>query len=177
VPHEALGAELSTDHHDRTRIFGWKAMIGSAGSFLAVGGIALLDRADDPREVGAQLAWAMWVALPLCVHLIGPARAKEMVILAKRFKADTLLDWGFLDRVVPQEQLLEKSLELAEEYAAMPPMGAQMVKRSVNMITSALDQPIMHMDSDQYLYATSGEDSKEAMSAFFEKRTGVFKGN
>jgi len=36
---------------------------------------------------------------------------------------------------------------------------------------------IMHMDTDQYLFATSGEDSQEAMQAFFEKRPGVFRGN
>ncbi len=33
------------------------------------------------------------------------------------------------------------------------------------------------MDSDQYLYATSGEDFKEAIQAFLEKRKGIFKGN
>ena len=33
------------------------------------------------------------------------------------------------------------------------------------------------MDSDQYLYATSGEDFQEAIQTFFKKRTGVFKGN
>ena len=33
------------------------------------------------------------------------------------------------------------------------------------------------MDSDQYLYATSGEDFKETIQAFLEKRKGNFKGN
>ncbi|MBT4640968.1 MAG: enoyl-CoA hydratase/isomerase family protein, partial [Deltaproteobacteria bacterium] len=47
----------------------------------------------------------------------------------------------------------------------------------INAISSALDQAIMHMDSDQFLYATSGEDFQEAIQAFFEKRSGVFKGN
>ena len=51
------------------------------------------------------------------------------------------------------------------------------VKRSVNAISSALDQAIMHMDTDQYLYATSGEDFPEAIQAFIEKRKGVYKGN
>jgi enoyl-CoA hydratase/carnithine racemase len=118
-----------------------------------------------------------WMALPLCVHLIGPARAKRMVILGNKEKADTLLNWGFLDEVVPEDQLLARARQMAEAYAAQPPIAAQMVKRSVNAISSALDQAIMHMDTDQYLFATSGEDFQEAIRAFVEKRKGVFKGN
>ncbi len=67
-----------------------------------------------------------WVSLPLCVHLIGPARAKRFVILAQREKAQTLLDWGFLDEVVPGDRLLDRAMEMAAQYAAMPPVAAQM---------------------------------------------------
>jgi 2-(1,2-epoxy-1,2-dihydrophenyl)acetyl-CoA isomerase len=74
------------------------------------------------------------------------------------------------------ENLTNKKTDMAQAYAAQPPIAAQMVKRSVNAISSALDQAIMHMDSDQYLYATSGEDYKEAIQAFLEKRKGNFKG-
>ena len=42
MPHEALGAELSTNHHDRTRIFGVKHIVGTLGSLLALGGMWLL---------------------------------------------------------------------------------------------------------------------------------------
>lgn len=136
--------------------------------------------ADNCRVGYPEVGLAMnlsWVALPLCVHLIGPARAKQMVILANREYPKTLLDWGFLDQVVPAAKLLDKAVEMAELYAAQPPMAAQMVKRSVNAISSALDQSIMHMDSDQYLYAASGEDFQEAIKAFFEKRDGIFTGN
>jgi len=109
--------------------------------------------------------------------LIGPARAKRMVILGNKEKAETLLNWGFLDEVVAENQLLARAMEMAEAYAAQPPIAAQMVKRSVNAISSALDQAIMHMDTDQYLYATSGEDFQEAIQAYIEKRKGMFKGN
>ena len=78
---------------------------------------------------------------------------------------------------MPEDKLLARAAEMAEAYAAQPPIAAQMVNRSVNAISSALDQAIMHMDSDQYLYATSGEDFKEAIQAFLEKRKGIFKGN
>lgn len=153
----------------------------------ALGGAACIASACDFR-IGAEtchigypevnLAMNLsWAALPLCVHLVGPSRAKRMVILANREDAKTLEKWGFLDEVVPDAQLLDKAREMAEAYAAQPPLAAQMVKRSVNAISSALDQSIMHMDSDQFLYAASGEDFREAVQAFFEKRAGVYKGN
>lgn len=111
-----------------------------------------------------------WLALPMCVNLIGPARAKRMVILAEIEDAETLLKWGYLDRVVPADQLLSEARRMAMAFAARPPMAAQMVKRSVNAIVSALDQAIMHMDSDQFLLTAKTEDYVKGIAAFMEKR-------
>lgn len=117
-----------------------------------------------------------WVSLPLCVHLVGAARAKRWLMLGERLGAETLREWGFLDEVVPAEGLLARARELAEAYASRPPVAVQMIKRSVNTVVSALDEAVMHMDSDQVLLAETTRDFREAVQAFLEKRRPHFTG-
>jgi enoyl-CoA hydratase/carnithine racemase len=118
----------------------------------------------------------MWNAVPVCVNLIGPARAKRMIMSGKLFEAQTLHEWGFVDEVVPVANLDETARAWAEEYASLPPIAVQMIKRSINKYTAALDNAIMHMDADQWLLAAHSEDMKEAVSAFFQKRKPSYTG-
>jgi len=55
VPHESLGAELARDHHDRTRLFGFRHVLATCGIFLALGGIFLLVRSESPRDTAFAL--------------------------------------------------------------------------------------------------------------------------
>jgi enoyl-CoA hydratase/carnithine racemase len=125
-------------------------------------------------KLGMNLSWR---ALPLVLRLIGPANAKEMVILGKGYNAETLLKWGFISKTVPNGNLLDSAFEMAHEYARMPPIPAQMIKKSINRLSSAMDDSIMHMDSDQWLLTAGTKDFTEGISAFFEKREATFKGD
>jgi enoyl-CoA hydratase len=119
----------------------------------------------------------MWHSLPLCVHLIGPARAKKMIMSGKQETADTLYQWGMLDELVEESLLLEKAEEMAEEYANLPPLPVQMIKQSVNMVSSALDQAIMHMDTDQNMLTGTSQDRVTALKAYFSDAGKNFTGN
>jgi enoyl-CoA hydratase/carnithine racemase len=119
----------------------------------------------------------MWNAVPICVHLVGPARAKQMIMTGKLFDAATLERWGFLDEVVPLEDLDAAARAMAETYAALPPNSVQMIKKSINHVAGALDRAIMHMDADQWVLSSLTDDYQEAVSAFFAKRKPTFSGN
>jgi enoyl-CoA hydratase/carnithine racemase len=100
-----------------------------------------------------------------------------MIVLGQKESAQTLLAWGFYDEVVEPAQLLARAREMADAYAAKPPIAAQMIKQSVNAVASALDRAIMHMDHDQWMLTATTEDYREGIKAFFEKRPPKFQGN
>ena len=152
--------------------FGGGACIAAACDFRIAAENCLCGYPES--KLGMNLSW---VSLPIVVHLIGPTYAKEMVILGKNNHAETLLKWGFISEILPKERLLDRAVEIAKEYAAQPPIAAQMIKRSINHISSALDQAIMHMDRDQFFLTSKTEDFSEGIKAFFQKRPGNFKGN
>lgn len=118
-----------------------------------------------------------WLGLPLCTHLVGPAKAKRLVILGNHEAANDLLNWGMIDELVEENQLDAYCQKQALEYAKQAPVAAQMIKKSTNQIVSALDHAIMHMDKDQFLLTTQTEDCREGIMAFLQKREPDFKGN
>ena len=119
----------------------------------------------------------MWNAIGPCVELVGPARAKTLIMSGALHDAATLERWGFLDRVVPLGEQDAAALAMAQQYAALPPVAVQMIKRSVNAVAGALNAAVLHADADQWLLAARTSDFREAMTAFREKRPGVFTGD
>lgn len=119
----------------------------------------------------------MWHALPLAIQAVGLSRAKQMVMTGDLYGADVMSEWGFFDQVVEPGQQDEAALAMARKYAALPPIAVQMIKRSANAYSGALDQAIMHADADQWLLATRTADFKEGVTSFFEKRPPKFTGD
>jgi enoyl-CoA hydratase len=138
---------------DQITIAAWNGAAMGGGACIATA-LDLRIGADDcfmqyPEiDLGMNL---MWQSLPLCIHLVGPARAKRLVIGGERAFAPTLLQWGVLDECVPLPELLPRAFAVAATYAAKPPIPAQMIKRSVNALVWGADRATMHMDADQNL--------------------------
>jgi enoyl-CoA hydratase len=159
----------------------------AAWNGAAMGGGACLATACDFRigsddcfmqypeiDIGMNL---MWKSLPLLVNLVGPARAKRLVIGGERMHAEALKEWGILDELVARKNLLQSARDMAAKYVNKPPVAAQMIKQSTNQIANALNHALMHMDADQNLLAVNTEDRKVAVKSYMEKTPPTFTGN
>lgn len=103
-------------------------------------------------------------------RLIGAGKAAELVYTTTRIKADAALSLGIVNRVVPQAELMQEGMALAEKIASNAPLAVQAAK---SVMQQSLGQPleITHeMEKVPFgaLFAT--QDQKNAMSAFVEKR-------
>ncbi|MCZ6783458.1 MAG: MFS transporter [Proteobacteria bacterium] len=76
VPHASLGAELTLDHHDRTRVFAGRAILDMTGVLLAAGALFTLERAANPRDTATALALAAGL-VSLGLILLTTARVRE----------------------------------------------------------------------------------------------------
>jgi enoyl-CoA hydratase len=111
--------------------------------------------------------------LPRTIPL-GPAL--EMLLTGDRISAQQALQWGLVNRVVPQEELLDAALEIARRIAANPPLGVRSTKEAV---MRSLEMPLaegMRLTTLLYQPNRGTEDAKEAYLARMEKRKPVFRG-
>jgi Na+/melibiose symporter-like transporter len=76
LPQLALGAELSTDSHERTRLFAARQMSFTVGMLLAFGGIQLAMNAEDPRLAARELAIPA-ALVAVAVLLVTPLALRE----------------------------------------------------------------------------------------------------
>lgn len=112
----------------------------------------------------------------LLQRIVGLSRAAEMTLTGDPIDAQQALAWGLVSRVVPAEQLLDSARELAARMAANPPHAVRMAKRLMReAILGRLDSNLEMAAAFQAL-AHQTADHREAVAAFLEKRTPVFRG-
>lgn len=65
-------------------------------------------------------------------RLIGPARAKMILMAGQRIDADTALGWGLIDRIVPDDALLQTARDLGVDVCAAAPAHVTAIKRMID---------------------------------------------
>ena len=68
--------------------------------------------------------------LPL---LVGPTRAKELILTGRRLSAEEALAWGFVNQVVPPHQVLDTAVELARTIAGHNPIAVEYAKMALQV--------------------------------------------
>jgi enoyl-CoA hydratase/carnithine racemase len=151
--------------------------IGGAVSLVAACDFRIAGRGAHFRLPEIPLGMNMsWGTQPRLVSLIGPARAKRLVIFGERVHALEAEAWGLVDVVADDGGALEIAQEWAAKVAALPPIAVRMAKRAITQIAAANHAAATYMDADQYALAATSEDHREAVAAFFQKRQARFTG-
>ena len=168
----------------------WEEMeqitIGAIEGFCVGGGVALAVALDfrvmarDAHmrvpEIGLGMNMS-WQSIPRMLHLMGPARTKQAVILAdQRISADEAHQWGLVEEVADPGNAFDAAMAMAAKVASQPPLSVAMTKLTVNRLTHALDDLASHMDVDQFALASLTEDHTEGVAAFLGRRKPSFKG-
>ena len=106
-----------------------------------------------------------WQANPRITALIGPSRAKQLVILGENIGAETAAQWGLVDVVTKAGGALAAAQELAAKVLALPPVPVRMSKQAINAQANALNHLSSFMDREQYALLTGSEENKAAVRA------------
>jgi enoyl-CoA hydratase/carnithine racemase len=165
-----------------------KPVISLVNGVSVAGGTELLIFSDwaiaaDTARIGdAHLNFGMMGGggvLAMLAQMIGPARARELVITGRILDADEALAWGLVSRVVAADALEATAAELAAEIATKSPLAIKNAKHVINWGVwsgSDIDSRMAYEREVNARYCLSSHDAQEGLSAFAEKRKPRFEG-
>lgn len=108
-------------------------------------------------------------------QLIGKGRALEMLMSANMIDANTALQYGLVNYVVPAEELLNKAKTILELINSKAPLAIAACIKSANAVfNETINGYQTEIDAFGDCFATA--DMKEGTTAFLEKRKANFQG-
>jgi 2-(1,2-epoxy-1,2-dihydrophenyl)acetyl-CoA isomerase len=108
-------------------------------------------------------------------RIVGKARAMEMLMLGDRIAAPKALEWGLINRCVPDAELRAAALDLAQNLAGGPASLGTMRRTIWEGLENGWREQI-EVERDNQLMASKSADYREGVTAFREKRPARFTG-
>lgn len=110
-------------------------------------------------------------------HLIGIARAKQMVLLGERISAQQALHFGLVNQVTGSDQTaLGCALQMAESLAQNAPLATQAAKKALQHYLKLSYEQGFEAEKEAYEDVLLTKDREEGLKAFMEKRPPRFVG-
>ena len=109
----------------------------------------------------------------LLAETVGLKRAREIWYLCRQYDAQTALQWGLVNAVVPLERLEEETVQWARELLEKSPLALRMLKGALNAVTDGA-AGMQQFAGDATLLYYMSEEAQEGRDAFKEKRTPDF---
>jgi enoyl-CoA hydratase/carnithine racemase len=100
------------------------------------------------------------------VRLVGPARAKELLLLRPRLDAAEARERGLVTEVVGHGQALERALELAEELARLPRLAVSVAKQAADLLPEASREAGLMVERLAYGLLAQTEEARAAADDF-----------
>jgi enoyl-CoA hydratase/carnithine racemase len=112
----------------------------------------------------------------LLPRLIGIQRAKELILTGRRFTSDEAFEWGMFNYLVTTDELESKTRELVDEILRAAPIAVAQAKRAVNMSLDVSYEHGLQVEEALYERTLTTRDRAEALEAYRERRTPLFRG-
>jgi enoyl-CoA hydratase/carnithine racemase len=100
------------------------------------------------------------------VRLLGPGRAKELMLLRRRFDAAEAHGFGIVTELVPAGKALDRALECAAELATLPPLAVETIKRAADLIPESSREAAMLIERLGYAALAQTEEATSAVDEF-----------
>jgi 2-(1,2-epoxy-1,2-dihydrophenyl)acetyl-CoA isomerase len=116
-------------------------------------------------------------ASPLLVGRVGYTRACEIALLAERIPSVQALDWGLVNSVTSDADLLSATTTLAAKLASGAPGSYRAIKRTLNQSAWPDLAALLDLEAVLQQERATSADFMEGVTAFLQKRPPSFTGN
>lgn len=111
----------------------------------------------------------VWTSSVLLTRLVGPAKAKELILTCDRFDAQLAKDVGLANQVVPAADVLTAARALAEKIAAKPVVAVRQTKLIVNALMAPIGD-ISQYEPEFYALCQTRPAMQAARDTFFSRK-------
>ncbi|MGP0035417.1 MAG: enoyl-CoA hydratase/isomerase family protein [Solirubrobacteraceae bacterium] len=106
-----------------------------------------------------------WGGTQRAVRLLGPARAKELILLRERVDAQAALSLGLVTEVVPSGGSLPRALELAERLSELPRLAVSVTKQVIDALPETSRTAGLGLERVAYGLLAQTGDATQALTA------------